>query len=220
MIKAVIFDFDMTLVDSSYAITEGMNAIAQAEGLRELTREEVLGLIGMPIEESLEMIWGRFDEKWLTSYRNTFRESEYSNINPFPNTAAILEELTLKNIKTGIASNRAKVREAVTAVGLMDFMDFAIGLEDVENAKPAPDLVLLGVQLAGAHPSECIYVGDTEADMQSAAAAGVRGVGMVTGNCTHDILKTAGAWKTLDDVNQLLEIIHEEERETAQVKES
>src|SRR6056297_507655 len=141
----------MTLVDSSYAITEGMNAIARAEGLRELTREEVLGLIGMPIEESWKMIWGRFDEKWLTSYRNTFRESEYSNITPFPNTAAILEELTLKNIKTGIASNRAKVREAVTAVGLMDFMDFAIGLEDVENAKPAPDLVLLGVQLAGTH---------------------------------------------------------------------
>ena len=51
-IGAVLFDFDMTLVDSSYAITECTNLLADAKGLARVTREEILKVIGLPIEES------------------------------------------------------------------------------------------------------------------------------------------------------------------------
>ena len=46
-----------------------------------------------------------------------------------------------------------------------------------------------------------IYVGDTDIDMQTAVAAGTRGVGMTTGNFDAETLAGAGAWRVLDDLN-------------------
>lgn len=63
MIKAVVFDFDMTLADSSYAITDCTNRLAQEHGLRKVTREEVLKTIGMPIRDSWLQLWGEFKEE-------------------------------------------------------------------------------------------------------------------------------------------------------------
>ena len=49
--KAVIFDFDMTLADSSYAIHHCSNLLARKFGLEEVSREVVLAGIGLPIED-------------------------------------------------------------------------------------------------------------------------------------------------------------------------
>jgi len=211
MIKAVLFDFDMTLVDSSYAITEGMNFIARNEGLRELSREEVMSIIGLPIEESWAMVWGRFDERWLESYRRSFKETEYSGIDLFPGTIDLLQSLKRLGILSAVASNRTNVQSAVEAMKLMSYFSFAIGLQDVENAKPAPDLVIKGMELLGVEPREVLYVGDTCADMQCASSAGVRGVVMITGNSTHEKLREAGAWVTLEDIAGVLPLVEAEQ---------
>ena len=75
MFSCVIFDFDMTLVDSSYAIRDTMNMLAEREGLPEVTREEVLSVIGLPIRDSWMKVWGRFDERWLADFREIDRKS-------------------------------------------------------------------------------------------------------------------------------------------------
>jgi len=204
LIKAVLFDFDMTLVDSSFAITEAMNAIAEGEGLRFLSREEVLSVIGLPIHESWERLWGRFDPSWVDSYRATFREKEYAGIIPFPNTLSFLEHLMEREIVMGVASNRSKVSDAVEAVGLSQYFRCTLGILDVDKAKPEPDMILKGMEMLNVSPEETIYVGDTEADMISAKSANVRGVGMTTGNFDHRALTSAGAWKTFSDLEEVL----------------
>ncbi|NLK18905.1 MAG: HAD family hydrolase, partial [Synergistaceae bacterium] len=77
MFKCVIFDFDMTLVDSSYAIRDSMNMLAEWQGLPPVTRERVLEVIGMPIKESWIKIWNKFEDEWLDYYRETFLDSEF-----------------------------------------------------------------------------------------------------------------------------------------------
>ena len=59
-IKAVLFDFDMTLVDSSYAIHHCTNLLASYLGFEEISREKVLSAIGLTIEDSWRMFWGDF----------------------------------------------------------------------------------------------------------------------------------------------------------------
>lgn len=50
--KGVLFDFDMTLVDSSWGITSAMNALARAVGLPRVSRRRVLRTIGLPLERA------------------------------------------------------------------------------------------------------------------------------------------------------------------------
>ena len=204
MIKAVLFDFDMTLVDSSYAITEAMNAVAVMEGLKTVSRKEVLTVIGLPMKQSWETLWGAFDPRWTEEYRDNFKKGEYAGIKPFPNTFASLGKLKDMGISLGVASNRAKVKDVLDATGLSGYFKCMIGILDVEKPKPDPDMILKGLDLLKATKEETLYVGDTDADVISARAAGVRGIGMTTGNFDSGSLMKAGAWKTFSDLKEIL----------------
>ena len=177
--KAVIFDFDMTLADSSYAIHHCSNLLARKFGLEEVSREVVLAGIGLPIEDCWRLYWGDFKEEWLGYYRDEFRGVEQTGIRLFPNTVAALEELRAKGVKTGVVSNRRFARRVVDATKLTPYMDVIIGLEDVTNAKPDPE---------------------ADIDMKTAVAAAVRGVGVTTGNFGEDGLAAAGAWRVCSDL--------------------
>ena len=198
--KAVIFDFDMTLADSSYAIHHCSNLLARKFGLEEVSREVVLAGIGLPIEDCWRLYWGDFKEEWLGYYRDEFRGVEQTGIRLFPNTVAALEELRAKRVRTGVVSNRRFARRVVDATKLTPYMDVIIGLEDVTNAKPDPEALFKAIGKLGVGADEAVYVGDTDIDMKTAVAAAVRGVGVTTGNFGEDGLAAAGAWRVCSDL--------------------
>lgn len=199
-VSAVIFDFDMTLADSSWAIHRCTNLLAKEFGLKEVPRELVLRGIGLPIEDCWRLFWGDFKEEWIDFYRARFRGEEQSGIKPFPNAVPLLEKLRAAGIKTGVVSNRKFARKVIDSTGLAPYMDAVVGLEDVTRAKPAPDALFLGIERLGSSAGASLYVGDTDIDMQTAVAAGVRGVGMTTGNFDAAPLTAAGAWRTCADL--------------------
>lgn len=70
-IKAIIFDFDMTLVDTSRAIAYAMNRFAEIMGLRKVSYDEVLATIGLPMEKSLSVLWqGQSQSGWTSTQGN------------------------------------------------------------------------------------------------------------------------------------------------------
>ncbi len=202
-IRAVLFDFDMTLVDSSYAIHHCTNLLANHLGFKEISREEVLSAIGMTIEDSWQMFWGDFRQEWVDFYRANYREEEQSRLKFFPNTTSTLENLRSMGIKVGVVSNRRYARRPVEYMGLTPMLDVVVGLEDVERAKPQPDSLLKGFGILGLSPSEGFYAGDTDIDMMTTVAAGCRGIGLTTGNFNGRALKEAGAWHVMDDLGEI-----------------
>ncbi len=207
MITTVLFDFDMTLVDSSHGITDCMNAVASKMGLPLVTREQVLEIIGIPLEKSLHSLWGDYDEAWLAEYRRIFRETEYAGIVPFEDTVPMLQKLRSMGVKVGVATNRQIAEPVVRAVGLFDHLDLVIGLEGIHRPKPEPDMVLAAIERLGCSLDETVYVGDTDIDMRTAIAAGIRGVGVTSGNFSASQLVEAGAWRTLDGVGSVTELV-------------
>ena len=202
-IRAVLFDFDMTLVDSSYAIHHCTNLLANSLGFKEISREEVLSAIGLTIEDSWRMFWGDFRQEWVDFYRANYREEEQARLRFFPNTRSTLEKLRSMGIKVGVVSNRRYARRPVEYMGLSPMLDVVVGLEDVERAKPEPDPLLKGFGLLGVSPLEGFYVGDTDIDMMTTVAAGCRGIGMTTGNFNGKALTEAGAWHVMDDLGEI-----------------
>ena len=206
MFRFVIFDFDMTLVDSSCAVADTMNLVAAREGLPSVTREQVLSVIGMPIRESWLRIWGRFEERWLADFRQEFLLREFQGIRLFPGTKYVLETLQSLEVGLGIASNRQNPRAPLEAMGLESYFTSVVGMGDVENAKPAPDMIYRGMADLGGEAGNTLVAGDTADDMTAARRAGVRAVGLTTGNFTPASLRDAGAWRVLDSLEEILPI--------------
>lgn len=202
-ISAVLFDFDMTLVDSSYSIHHCTNLLARHLGFEEVSREKVLSAIGLTIEDSWRMFWGDFRQDWADYYRANYREEEQARLKFFPNTLETLKKLRSLGVKVGVVSNRRFAKRPVEFMGLNPILDVVVGLEDVEHAKPKPDSLLKGFEILGVSPSYGIYVGDTDIDMMTSLAAGSCGIGMTTGNFDKLALKQAGAWKVMDDLGEI-----------------
>lgn len=205
--KGVLFDFDMTLIDSCEAITFCMNLLASDFGLRKLSQKEVLATIGLPIEEAWEKLWGYYDPAWLKRYREGFRNVEESMLKPFPETQRVLTTLHDRGIRMGVVSNRRFTRAIVEKVGLDPFFDVVIGLEQVSRAKPDPEALLLALSSLKIDPEYSCYVGDTPIDMKTANAARIKGIGVQTGAFDRTALLDAGAWLTLDNLDGLLAVV-------------
>lgn len=193
----------MTLADSSYSITDAVNMIAQSRGLRSVTREEILRVIGLPIAESWMALWGEFDESWLEEYREKFVPMEYKGLRLFPGARAVLESLRGLGMKLGVASNRRNVLPALEATDIVRYFDSFVGLQDVVLPKPSPDVLIESMERLGVGSAETWYVGDTADDMRAAVAAGVRGIGVESGNFRAADLVEAGAWRAISSVVDL-----------------
>jgi phosphoglycolate phosphatase len=190
--RAALFDFDLTLMDTSRAITDCTNAFADKIGLRRVTREEVLRVIGLPIAESWKGLWGRYEEEWLDIYRQNFRDREHEGFHEFPDARNALGRLRENGVKVGVVSNRTFARKAVNQCGIAQMLDIVIGLEDVTNPKPHPEALEKALSLLMAEPGTSFYIGDTDIDMKTAVAAGVTGIGVATGNFSAGELRAAG----------------------------
>lgn len=208
MIRAVVFDFDMTLVDSAGAIWSTMLAVAREKNLREPSLEEVRGTIGLLLTEALDRIWGQGGSSWAHRYREIMRDNNYSGIEPFPDTVPLLKDLRDRRIAVAVASNRHDVQAAMEALGLLGFCPVAIGAANLEP-KPSPAVLLEALSRLERSPSESLYVGDTDLDMEAAVNAGVGAVGVVTGNCGPQVLRRAGAVKVLSRLGELIDVLEE-----------
>jgi phosphoglycolate phosphatase len=194
-LRAALFDFDMTLVDSAGAIAHCMNLLAQRAGLRPLSREEVLATIGLPIETAWGRLWGRYDPDWTRIYREEFRQAEHERLRPMPGAVEALDLLRASGVRTGLVTNRRYPRDVTALVGLADRLDLILGLEDVPRPKPDPSALVLALERLGASPEEAFYAGDTDIDMRAAAAAAVPGLGVAAGHFSREaLIEAGGTW--------------------------
>ena len=208
--RAALFDFDLTLMDTSYAITDCTNMLADEFGLKRVTRDEMIKLIGLPILDSWIALWGESRPEWLDFYRGELRAKEHSGFREFPDTRNALGRLRANGVLTGVVSNRNKARGAVEECGLAPLFDVIIGAEDVSSHKPHPDPLLKAMSLLGVEPGAAFYTGDTDIDMKTARSAGVRGIGVTTGAFGAEELISAGAEITCANLDGAADFILKE----------
>ncbi|MDR1677760.1 MAG: HAD-IA family hydrolase [Deltaproteobacteria bacterium] len=205
--KAVLLDFDLTLVDSVEAIVLTTNLFAEEFGLSKITRDILMANIGVPLEVSWDRYWGYHKPDWIKIYQDKYKEVELQNIKPFPDTVETLTKLKAAGIKTSLVTNRWMAKLAIKTVGLAHFFDAVVGAEEVTKPKPNAEPILKALELLGIPKDQSFYVGDSDIDVKTALAAEVDVVGVTTGALSADLLNEAGAKWTCDSLSQILGLV-------------
>lgn len=209
MIDLMIFDHDMTIVDSSYAIMSGFNYVAEHEGLPKVSHELTMKYIATPIPEFSRGLLGDYKPEWIKLYRQASAELEKTLIKPFEDTVPTLLKLHEMNIKTAVVSNRERPRLALENTGLDKYFERIVGATEPYGTlayKPDPAMIDALLKDLKISKENSIYIGDSDLDIQTAVNADVRGVGITKGNFTAEDFKRLGAWKTIASLSELIKI--------------
>lgn len=186
MYKAVIFDLDGTLLDTLVDLYNSVNHALRAFSFPERTIDEVRRFIGNGVKKLMERSTpeGTDEEtnaKCLDCFRAHYLEHMSDNTAPYEGVNELIKKLRDKGIRTAVVSN--KLHSAVVDLCKENFplIEEAVGVSVEEERKPNPVNVLKVLSLFGITADECIYVGDSEVDVQTAHNAGVKCIGVTWG---------------------------------------
>ncbi len=207
-IRAVLFDFDGTLADSYPAITASVNFVRKQHGLPPLAIAEVRQHVGRGLPYLLEHCVPAPDlERDAHLYREHHPTVLESGTRLLPGARETLESLRGRGLKTAICSNKpvAFTRSLVRILAIAEFVDEALGPEDVAKPKPAPDILLEALKRLRIGADEALYVGDMNVDIQTARAAGVPVWVVPTGSSPRAELEAAKPDRLLSSLTEVVE---------------
>ncbi|HET7617501.1 MAG TPA: HAD family hydrolase [Vicinamibacterales bacterium] len=214
--RALIFDLDGTLVDTVYAhVLAWQRTLGEADLHIEAWRiHRFIGMSGGLLTRAAAHAAGRAIDDELTERLQARHGAIYKQLlpdrRPLPGAVALLRHLHDARIRYGIATSgkRGDVRPSLEALDVPD--DIAIvDRDDVQRAKPEPDLFLACQERLHVAREECYVVGDSVWDLLAARRAGMLGVGVLSGGYGEPELTSAGAYRVYRDPQALLESFHE-----------
>jgi phosphoglycolate phosphatase len=173
--RAILFDWDNTLVDSWATIHEALNFLMRATDKPEWSLAETRERVRLSLREAFPRIFGARWEEARTIYLDRFRAIHLERLNPLPGREAMLRGLAREGIYLGVVSNKTGelLRREVAHLGWSDFFGSIVGAGDAPVDKPARDPVHLALAPSGVPAGEEVwFVGDTAIDMECAENSG------------------------------------------------
>lgn len=204
----VLLDMDGTVLDTIQDLTDSTNAAVTHFGYPARTAKEILSFIGngawwllrkaMPGTEPDAQV-----DTVLAYYQQYYKAHCQIKTKPYDGILEGLAELK-ETFSLAIVSNKPDA--AVKALAEQYFPGmFALGETPECPRKPAPDMVYRAMETLGVE--KCIYVGDTEVDIQTAKNAGVPCLSVTWGFREIPELKAAGAQYFCHETEKLPEMI-------------
>lgn len=209
--QALLFDLDGTLVDTVGTRVAAWIDIFEQEGVP-ADPDFVAPLMGsdgrFAIQRVAEQAGLTIDEARATDIDDR-AGTRFSELNrspaALPGVAKLVAHLEAHGIDWAIAtsSQPGQVQALIDALGLSEQPMITDG-SDVEDAKPAPDLLLSAAKQLEHEPAGIWYIGDSKWDMLAAAAAGMVAIAVTTGATSAEVLIESGAVAVFDDLEGLL----------------
>ncbi|MGH6988315.1 MAG: HAD family hydrolase [Stellaceae bacterium] len=177
--RAILFDWDNTLVDSWDTIHDALRFCFVAMGHEPWTLAEVKARTRLSLVEAFPPLFGERSEEARRHYLDHYAAIHLERIKPLPGVARMLEGLLALGLPLAVVSNKtgATLRLEAAHFGWTARFARLVGAGDAARDKPAAEPILLALESAGLDPGANIwYVGDTAIDMQCAKNAGCRPV--------------------------------------------
>lgn len=204
-IKAVLFDFDCTLVDSTELICRCFNSVLTRFGFETLQSDSIRAMIGQPLREMLEQqhIDVPLDDL-VAAYKEAFASNSPDGSFLLPGADEVIPELAAGcNLAIVTTRTAAGALEILKRFGLSRFFSTVVGIENVTLTKPDPEPVRLALERLKVPALQAVFVGDTIHDMAAARSAGTGAIGITTGPHGREQLLAAGADFVLQELRKL-----------------
>jgi 2-phosphoglycolate phosphatase len=209
MIKAVAFDLDSTLIDSTEAIVNSFLHTFDELALAPAPREAIVGSIGHTLADQFAMITDHDPTECTTVYRAHYKDIACGQTELMPGAADCLARLSDAGLRLGFATSKKReyAEMILKHLDVLHFFETRLGPDDVTHPKPHPEAVLKAAEGLGVAPGDLVFVGDTDFDVRAAHAAGVRCLCVTTGYDTREELEALEPELIVDDLDAIADYI-------------
>lgn len=173
--RAILFDWDNTLVDSWATIHDALNFLMRKMDKPEWSIEETRERVRLSLRESFPLLFGDRWEEAREIYLDRFRAIHLERLTALPGRETMLRSIAGRGIFLGVVSNKTGplLRREVERLGWSGLFRSVVGAGDAAADKPACEPVHLALTESGVTPGEEVwFVGDTALDMECATKSG------------------------------------------------
>lgn len=216
--NAVIFDMDGTILNTLDDLTDATNYALGKHGFPSCTREAVRSFVGngavMLIKRALGIETGDRDcsgelfEAVYADYFAYYRAHCADKTKAYDGMLDVLAHLRAAGVHTAVVSN--KPHEAVLQLCrdyFPDLFDEAVGTRHGIKEKPAPDAVLEIIKKLDVQKEACIYVGDSDVDIDTAKNSAIPCISVSWGFKSREFLEAHGATRIVDTAAELEKLL-------------
>lgn len=211
-IKAIILDWDGTLVDSEAHIVACITEAAQKMGLPALSYEAKKDIIGLGMREALFTLYPGLSDEQVDQmrghYSTHFFGSRGEEVQLFPHVFESLQQIKQSGVRLAVATGKSRngLNKALLSSGLGPFFDIE-RCADETRSKPDP---LMLQEIAAFYQfdfDEMLMVGDTTYDLMMAKAVGMPAVAVDYGVHPVERLRALEPKRVISCFSELLTLI-------------
>ena len=173
--RALLFDWDNTLVDSWRNIHHALHVTFEHMGQTPWTLEETRQRVRASARDSFPRLFGERAQEASEIFFATYERDHLDKLDPLPGSAEMLSGLSERKIPLGVVSNKLGrlLRKETAHLGWDAHFAGIVGAGDATRDKPALDPIELALTGTGLTPGPDVwFVGDTDIDLLCAAAGG------------------------------------------------
>ena len=208
-IKAVIFDLDGTLIDSSEGIVEAFNYALKQFNLPQQPHDKIAPMIGFPLESMFQELIGISKPEMKNAFRTKAMETVVEASRPLGGVNEVVGSLFNSGYKMGIATTkiRAHIDGILEKLEWEEFFTAVIGGDEVMQVKPHPEQFehLLKKMNCGAESS--VVVGDTINDILAARQLGITEIAVRSPYGNSIQVQQLRPHFFLEDINELPDVL-------------
>lgn len=200
--SAVLFDIDGTLVDSNYLhVHAWYRAFEEAGHPVEAWRiHRSIGMDGTTLVKTLATDADEDAREQAKDLHSRYYKELAPHLRRLPGARELLEAVHKLEVQVVLATSAPEdelslLREVLDSDHLISAVTSS---EDVDTAKPKPDIIEIALKRAGVTPAHAVFVGDTVWDVEACNRAGVDSIAVLSGGVSRGELEKAGAQRVFE----------------------
>ncbi len=173
--RAVLLDWDNTLVDSFPLIHISINHTLEAMGHDTWSFEKTCHTISSSMRDFFPKLYGDRWEEARDVFYASYAKRDLDKIEPIPGAEDLLSALQDAGIYLALVSNKTgdNLRQEVSHLGWGGYFSRVVGATDASQDKPDPAVVAFALEGSGIEPGRDVwFVGDNAIDIDCALSSG------------------------------------------------
>ena len=209
-VNTILFDFDGTLIDHFNCIYRCYTYALKQLNVPTKDYETVKSSVGGGLEATIQMLVGKdLMHEALRLFREHFQVIMLEDVNLLNGADWILQSLHKKGYTLAICTNKPGhfTRKICDYLELTPYLHYIVGTQDIPYIKPQKEFILETLKVVNKAPENCLFVGDSHFDIDTAAHVAIPCHIVTTGSHNHKQIANyknpaAGIYKDMYELGQ------------------